>query len=137
MTDTTKYQLGLNKPLNQTTIEFLNKVRVDNHWSYKTLGEHLGCSGPFAHAILNKPSNITTATAMQRIAQGIEKLEHGDLSVSKRAEPSSDVAQMLDHTYYVRQGVPVSFKLPIDLTAAEAHRFGRFIESIPWAEVEG
>lgn len=132
MTDTSKYQAATNGPLKQTAIDFLNKVRIENKFSYKALGEHLNISGPFAHAILNKPSNITTSTAMQHIAQGIEKLEGGDIATPENTDKVSAVEQMLDHTYHLRTGLAVKFQLPANVTPAEADRLCMFIKSIPW-----
>ncbi len=130
MVDTKLYQVGINGPLNQRAIDFLLEVKITNKWSYKTLGEHLGISGPFAHAILHKPSNITTSTAMQTVAQGIDRLEKGITEAPELTGATAVSGWMLEHSYHLRSGVVVCFRLPEDITEKEAGRLGMFIQSL-------
>ena len=130
MSNIERYQTKPNGPLNAQTIQFLDKTRVQRGWSYKTLGEYLGVSGPFAHAILNKPSNITTNTAMHKVAAGIDRLVADDFTKPSNAAAREQDGPSLEHTYHLRDGVQITLKLPVDLTEREAQRLSLFIQSL-------
>ena len=130
MSNTEEYQKHTNGPLKPEAVAFLNDVRVKNHWSYKTLGEHLGISGAFAHNILNKGGNITTSTAMQWIAAGIDRLKGGDMTGPEATASSADTSPMLSHSYNLRNNLLVRFQLPADLSEREAERLAMFISSL-------
>ncbi|MEA3054224.1 MAG: hypothetical protein QOG72_3127 [Sphingomonadales bacterium] len=128
MVNVEKYQQSKNGPLKTEVIAKLDSIRIAKGWSYKTLGEHLGISGPFAHAILNKPSNITTNTAMQKIAGGIERLESNDFSTP--ATPTEQRGDLVDHRFDLRQDLTVRLWLPANLTEREVERLGFFMRSL-------
>src|SRR5437016_12997874 len=98
MNNTEAYQQHNNGPLKPEAVAFLQDQRVKNHWSYKTLGEHLGISGAFAHNILNKGGNITTSTAMQWVADGIDRLKGGDMTGADAPASTADSNPMLSHS---------------------------------------
>jgi len=130
VSNTEAYQQHNNGPLKPEAVAFLNGVRIKNHWSYKTLGEHLGISGAFAHNILNKGGNITTSTAMQYIAAGIERLKSGDMTPADAPATGGGSSPMLSHSYNLRNNMLLRFQLPADLTEREAERLALFIRSL-------
>jgi hypothetical protein len=130
MKNTQAYQQHNNGPLKPEVVAFLQDLRVKNHWSYKTLGEHLGISGAFAHNILNKGGNITTSTAMQWVAAGIDRLKSGDMAGADAPASTADSSPMLSHSYNLRNNLLVRFQLPADLSEREAERLALFIRSL-------
>jgi hypothetical protein len=129
MNNTEAYQKHTNGPLKPEAVAFLHDQRVKNHWSYKTLGERLGISGAFAHNILNKGGNITTSTAMQWVAAGIDRLKSGDTTAGDAAS-ATDSSPMLSHSYNLRSNLLVRFQLPADLSDREAERLALFLRSL-------
>ncbi len=51
----------------------------------------------------------------------------GEESASQDGGPS-----FIAHSFNLREGLPVSFELPSDLTTSEADRLARFIQSLPF-----
>jgi hypothetical protein len=48
--------------------------------------------------------------------------------------PSSNGVRELAHAFRLRPDLPISFKLPVDLTATEAARLADFIKTLPFDE---
>jgi hypothetical protein len=132
MTNVSKYQQHRNGPLTPAAKDFLDKQRLQNSWSYKQLGERLGISGAFAHNILNKDMNITTNSYMPRIEEGIERLKSGqvDAPTSDEGGASNGGTPTREHSYHLRDGLQVTFRLPADLTEREGERLALFIRSL-------
>ena len=126
-----KHQATPNGPLTPEAIEFLKEIRAKNGWSFKTLGEYLSISQAFTYNIVMKGQNITTATYMQRIENGIEQLRAGLTDLPRPAVLTSATKDRIrDHPFHLRDGLTISLALPADLTEREADRLALFIRSL-------
>lgn len=124
-----EYQQRHDGPLKQETIDYLRNQRNNNQWSYATLGKMLGISGAFLHNLMNKNANISTATVMQKVAAGIDRLKSGETQLPA-LQANSPWPELLEHTYNLRNDLAVSISLPVNLTEREAERLSLFIRSL-------
>lgn len=109
--------------------------------------ERAGC-GKFVVGRAGHPSRFrwdVEMVAVGRHAAGqpaiIEQVDPGTPSEEEVIQtetvpegPSSDGVRELTHAFRLRPDLPVSFKLPVDLTAAEAARLADFIKTLPFDE---
>ena len=129
MTSTNSYQVSHNGPLTQEAKLYLLKVKEDNNWSYKSLAKRIGVSEAFAYHIIKKNQNITTATYYKVVEKGIDQLKTGDTS-PPTAPVEDGHGSLLDHSYHLREGLQVTFRLPSNLAEKETERLSMFIRSL-------
>lgn len=77
--------------------------------------------------------DVAKAAMGQNISIGSAPIEVEEAAGDQQRE-DADAGDFMEHPYMLRKGMPVSFKLPADLTTAEAARLAKFIETLPFEQ---
>lgn len=75
--------------------------------------------------------DVAKSAAGQNVAIGSAPTEVEDAAGNQPQGPLAD-EDFVEHPYMLRKGMPVSLRLPADLTAAEAARLAKFVETLPF-----
>ena len=77
--------------------------------------------------------DVAKAAMGQNISIGSESTEiEVEEAAGDQLPGQPDDESFVEHPYMLRRGMPVSFKLPTDLTASEADRLAKFIQTLPF-----
>ena len=97
---------------------------IEGRWGNKTRFEWSSNLVDVAKAAMGQDVSIGSAPTEIEVEEAA-----GDQS-----EEQADDENFVEHPYMLRKGMPVSFKLPADLTMAEAARLARFIQTLPFEQ---
>lgn len=121
-------------PNRWTVLKFFRKLEelgcgrvIEGRWGHKTRFEWSANLVDVAKAAMGQ--NITIGSAPGEI-------EVEEAAGDSEAQAQTDDDNLVEHPYMLRRDLPVRFKLPVDLTAAEAARLARFIQTLPFDQVE-
>lgn len=96
---------------------------IEGRWGNKTRFRWSSNLVDVAKAAMGQNVSIGSAPAEVEVAEAA-----GD----QEEEVNED--NVIEHPYMLRKGMAVSFRLPADLTTAEAARLAKFIETLPFEQ---
>ncbi len=82
------------------------------------------------------PKKITleeTSNGMDEQAASLEKFDSSLDNRARMSQPPSGT-ELVDHSFYLRPKVQITFSLPVDLTESEVERLTAFLKTLPFGD---